>query len=143
MTTARPTIRHPVGSVGEFERGRFRIFEIEGRSIGVVNAGDTFYAVLNICPHELASVCAGTLTGTMLPSAPGEVEYGLDNRILRCPWHGWEFDLGNEGRSVFTSYRARVRLFPVTVDNGQVFVEMKQRPHRDVVVRESADTGRS
>jgi nitrite reductase/ring-hydroxylating ferredoxin subunit len=22
-----------------------------------------------------------------------EYDYGLDGCILRCPWHGWEFDL--------------------------------------------------
>jgi nitrite reductase/ring-hydroxylating ferredoxin subunit len=24
-----------------------------------------------------------------------EYSYGRENEILRCPWHGWEFDLLN------------------------------------------------
>ena len=59
----------------------------------------------------------------MLPSATGEVEYGLQGRILRCPWHGYEFDLAAGGRAVFTSYKARLRMFPVTIDKGRIIVE--------------------
>jgi 3-phenylpropionate/trans-cinnamate dioxygenase ferredoxin subunit len=122
------TVKHPVGAVDEFEPGKFRFVEIGKRSIGVVKTGDDFYAVLNICPHELAPVCAGTLTGTMLPSDPGEVEYGLEGRILRCPWHGYEFDLADGGRTVFTNFKARVRLYPVSIEDGQVMVELRERP---------------
>jgi nitrite reductase (NADH) small subunit len=116
-------LRHEVGSVDDFVEGEFKIVQLGSRSIGVVKTGGSFYAVLNVCPHERAPVCRGTLSGTMLPSATGAVEYGLQGRILRCPWHGYEFDLAAGGRAVFTSYKARLRMFPVTIDKGKIIVE--------------------
>ncbi|HWH21489.1 MAG TPA: hypothetical protein VN671_13205, partial [Solirubrobacterales bacterium] len=56
---------------------------------------------------------------------PGEAIWGLQNRILRCPWHGYEFDLGDEGRAVFTSFKAKVRMYPVSVEDGSVYVETR------------------
>ena len=119
-------IRHRVGRVDEFPPGRMRLFTLEGRSVGVVNAQGRFYAVLNVCPHELAPVCEGSVSGTLLPSAPGEAEYGLEGVILRCPWHGYEFDLSNGGRAAFTSFRGRLRMYDVVVDDGAVFVELRR-----------------
>lgn len=120
-------MRHVVGREDDFASGTITLVSAGGRSIGIVNAGEAFYAVLNVCPHELAPVCRGTLSGTMLPSEQGEVEYGLRNRILRCPWHGYEYDLAAGGRAVFSSFKARLRMFPVTVEDGQVLVEISTR----------------
>jgi 3-phenylpropionate/trans-cinnamate dioxygenase ferredoxin subunit len=39
--------------------------------------------------------------------------------MVRCPWHGWEFDL-RTGRSWFDPERTRVRSYPVTVHRGVV-----------------------
>lgn len=119
--------RHRVGRLEDFTPGRIQIHMIAGRSVGVVRAQYNWYAVLNVCPHELAPVCEGTLSGTMLPCAGGEVRYGLDDRILRCPWHGYEFDLGDGGCAAYSSFHGRVRLFPVEVVNGEVFVLMRTR----------------
>lgn len=121
-------MKHRAGAVSDFEAGSIKIIELGGRSIGIVNTAGELYAVLNICPHALAPICEGRLTGTMLPSAAGEADWGLDGRILRCPWHGYEYDLGDGGRTVFTSFRARVRMFAVTVEEGEVYVEIPELP---------------
>jgi 3-phenylpropionate/trans-cinnamate dioxygenase ferredoxin subunit len=52
--------------------------------------------------------------GTAAPSRPGEYRWVRDGEILRCPWHGWEFDL-TTGRSVFNPHRLRVRRYDVTI----------------------------
>jgi nitrite reductase/ring-hydroxylating ferredoxin subunit len=102
--------------------------KIGSRSIGIVNNGEKLYAVLNVCPHELAPICEkAAVTGTMLPSEAGTVTYGLHNRILRCPWHGYEFDLEDGGRAVFTTFKARIRMFPVSIEDAEVLVEVKDR----------------
>ncbi|WFU42415.1 Rieske 2Fe-2S domain-containing protein [Bradyrhizobium sp. CB82] len=36
---------------------------------------------------------------------------------LRCPWHGWEFDMRN-GQSWFDPTRVKVRSYPVAVERG-------------------------
>jgi 3-phenylpropionate/trans-cinnamate dioxygenase ferredoxin subunit len=41
--------------------------------------------------------------------------YERGGEILRCPWHGWEFDL-RDGRSVVDPERTRVRSYPVEVE---------------------------
>lgn len=118
---------HRVGVLQDFAPGAITIVQVADRSIGIVNAGDKLYAVLNVCPHALAPICEGRLTGTFLPSEPGRPVWGMDDRILRCPWHGFEFDLENQGQAVFTSFVARVRMFPVSVANGEVCVEEPDR----------------
>ncbi|HLH68534.1 MAG TPA: Rieske 2Fe-2S domain-containing protein [Candidatus Dormibacteraeota bacterium] len=123
-------MRYLVGRVADFKPCEIRVIEIEGQSIGIIYTGEEYFAVLNICPHELAPVCAGTLSGTVLPCQPGEPVYSRESRILRCPWHGYEFDLGNDGRAAFTSFRGRLRLFPVIVEDNCVFVEMRARRQR-------------
>jgi 3-phenylpropionate/trans-cinnamate dioxygenase ferredoxin subunit len=120
-------MKHPVGSLDEFAPGSITIIELGSRSIGIINAAGKLYAVLNICPHALAPVCQGRLTGTALPSPPGKAVWGLENRILRCPWHGYEYDLEDQGRTVFTNFKARLRMFPVAVEDRQVYVEIAER----------------
>lgn len=98
--------------------------EVGSRSIGIVNTGDELFAVLNVCPHQHAPVCEGTVSGTLVPSRPGEIVYGMENHVIRCPWHGWEFDL-ETGKPVFRVDKGRLLTFPVIVEGGVVYIEMK------------------
>lgn len=105
---------HPVAFVDDIPPGGRLIVEVEGRSIGVFNVGGVFHAIRNLCPHQGAPLCEGRVLGTTLPSRPGEYILGRTGEIVRCPWHGWEFDI-TTGRSVFDPGRCRVRSYPVTV----------------------------
>jgi len=107
---------HAVARVSELPPGGRRIVEVGGRSIGVFNVGGKFYALRNVCPHQGAPLCQGSVQGTALESAPGEYIWGREGEILRCPWHGWEFDI-TTGRSVFNPHKTRVRSYEVTVSN--------------------------
>jgi nitrite reductase/ring-hydroxylating ferredoxin subunit len=40
--------------------------------------------------------------------------------VLRCPWHGWEFDLENGG--CLDDAAIHVAVYPVRVDSGRVLV---------------------
>lgn len=111
---------YPVATLDEIPPGSRKLVEVEGRSIGVFNVHGQFVAVLNVCPHELAPVCRGRVSGTTLPSAPGEFCWGREGEILSCPWHGWEFDLLT-GRAL-TDEKKRLRLFPVSIEDETVFV---------------------
>jgi len=107
--------RHIVARAGELPPGERRIVEAEGRSIGVFNVGGSYYALRNICPHQAAPLCLGAVKGMAMPSAPGEYVWAREGEILRCPWHGWEFDI-TTGRSIFNPHRMRVRTYEVTVE---------------------------
>jgi 3-phenylpropionate/trans-cinnamate dioxygenase ferredoxin subunit len=122
--------RHTVGKAADLRPGDRLIVDIAGRSIGIFNVRGEFYAVRNQCPHQGAPLAQGVLSGTCLPSAPGEFVYARDGEILRCPWHAWEFDLTN-GRSIHNPHRCRVRSYEVreadeedeSVDTYEVRVE--------------------
>jgi nitrite reductase/ring-hydroxylating ferredoxin subunit len=114
-----------VGKVDDLPPGSRRIVEIQGQSIGVFNVNGSFVAVLNVCPHELGPVCLGRVGGTTLPSAPGEYRWGREGEILACPWHGWEFDLLT-GAPLFGDV-PNLRLFPVSVHEGAIFVMVRPR----------------
>ena len=53
-----------------------------------------------------------------LPSAPGEYLWAREGEILRCPWHGWEFDL-TTGCAICEPDRTRVRTYEVTVEPAE------------------------
>ena len=109
---------HIIGRVSELTPGQRRIVEVDGRSIGVFNVHGQFYALRNRCPHQGAPLCLGAIKGMALPSQPGEYRWGREGEILRCPWHGWEFDLMT-GRSIFNPHRMHVRTYEVTVEAGE------------------------
>lgn len=84
---------HPVAKVGEIPPGGRKLVQVGKIQIGVFNVDGAFYAYRNVCPHAGAPVCVGRIGGTSLPSGVYEYRFGLEGCILRCPWHGWEFDL--------------------------------------------------
>lgn len=108
---------HRVCKADELPPGQRKIVEVGNRSIGVFNIDGELYAIRNACPHQLAPLCLGRLSGTTLPSAVGEFRYGMEGRIIRCPWHGWEFDV-TTGRSVFNPHKVRVKAYEVTVEGA-------------------------
>ena len=108
-----------IGSVAEVRRAGCVVVQVEGRPVGVIAAGEDFYAVHDRCPHMGASLCAGSVSGTLLAAGPHELVYGLDAQVLRCPWHGWEFDLAT-GRSLLEPRRVGLRTYRVTSSDGEV-----------------------
>lgn len=106
---------HRVCRVSELPAGARKIVELAGKSIGVFNVGGRFYALRNVCPHQFAPLCAGKITGHAPVSPVGEYAWVAAGATLRCPWHGWEFDIAT-GRSVFNPQRVRTQSIPVTVE---------------------------
>ena len=118
MSTKRQVL---VGPLNELPVGERRLLQANGKSIGVFNTGKQVVAVLNICPHAYAPVCRGKVGGTTLPSKAGEFVWGRENEILRCPWHGWEYDL-NSGQCL--TDRRKLKRFPVQIRDDEIYVEV-------------------
>jgi 3-phenylpropionate/trans-cinnamate dioxygenase ferredoxin subunit len=106
--------RYIVATVEEIPPGERKIVEVAGRSIGVFNLGGEFFALRNRCPHQGGPLCAGTLGGLISSSRPGEYHYSRAGELVRCPWHGWEFDI-RTGQSWFDPAGVYVRRYEVTV----------------------------
>lgn len=121
-----PAQHHVVCREEELPPGSVREVTLGGRSIGVLNVDGELYAIRNVCPHQRAPLCRGTVAGTMLASRPQEWVYGMDRQVLRCPWHGWEFDLAS-GRSLFDPERVRVKTYDVEVVDGEVMLVLASR----------------
>ncbi len=112
--------RHVVAKADEFGVGARRILKVDGREIGVFRTEAGLFALRNSCPHQGAPLCLGPVTGTTLASAPGEYVWGMEGQVLRCPWHGWEFDL-RTGVGLYDPYRhERVATYEVKNEDGEV-----------------------
>ena len=114
--------RHVVSTIQEIPPGSRRIVEIEGRSIGVFNIDGEFFALHNRCPHQGGPLCSGRLSGFPTARVPGEYRYTRKGEILRCPWHGWEFEV-KTGRSWVDPKRVRTRSYPASVEVGTAIQE--------------------
>ena len=103
--------------------GSPRIVKIRNMSVGLFRVGDgSIKAMLNICPHRGAPLCEGPQCGTTAPTDGAEFQYARDNDIIRCAWHGWEFDI-TTGQSLVNP-DVKARTFPVTVSDRKVFVHV-------------------
>jgi nitrite reductase (NADH) small subunit len=127
----------------ELRPGERRIVEVDGRSIGVFNVKGRYYALYNRCPHKGAPLCQGMVTDGVEGPGRGRYELVKEGEIVRCPWHGWEFDI-TTGRSWFNPHKVRVRrydvevarlpdhvdTFPVEVEREMVVVYLRRRDGR-------------
>jgi len=117
--------KYVVAREGDIPPGGRKIVRVAGREVGVFNLDGTLYALKNVCAHQGARVCLGKIVGTALPSDVYEYRYGLEGRILRCPWHEWEYDIAT-GQAVFDPNVKSVS-YPVEVADGEVSVTIPER----------------
>jgi nitrite reductase/ring-hydroxylating ferredoxin subunit len=77
-----------------------------GKTVALFNVEGSFYAIDNTCAHRGGPLGEGDLEGT----------------IVTCPWHAWRWDVITGANA--NNPAVKVACFPVTVENGQVFVEL-------------------
>ena len=107
------------GSLEELSaRGR-RVFKAGGRQLLLIKAGDRIVACNNRCPHQGYPLSEGTLS----EARSGEA------CTLTCNWHNWKFDLSSGEALVGGD---TLRLYPVDVREGRVFVDVSDPPQADL-----------
>jgi len=114
--------RHVVATVDDIPAGQRMLVKVGGWEIGIFNVGGEYFAVSNRCPHEGASLCKGRIVGLVESSEPGSYQFSRRGELLRCPWHGWEFDL-RTGKSWCEPDRTKVRSYDLKVEPGGALVE--------------------
>ena len=114
--------RHIVATIDDVPTGKRKLVNVKGREIGIFNVNGEYFAVGNRCPHEGASLCKGRMVGLVESSEPGSYQFSRRGELLRCPWHGWEFDL-RTGKSWCEPDRTKVRSFELKVESGGALVE--------------------
>jgi 3-phenylpropionate/trans-cinnamate dioxygenase ferredoxin subunit len=106
-----------VAPVEKIPPGERLIFDMDGISVGVFHVNNQFYAIRNLCPHMGAPLCQGLLTDNITSDNPGEYKVDREGEILRCPWHGWEFDLLT-GKALVEADRWRTKVYNVAVEEA-------------------------
>jgi 3-phenylpropionate/trans-cinnamate dioxygenase ferredoxin subunit len=107
-----------VGRANEVPPGECLIITVAGRSVGIFNVEGRLFAIRNRCPHQGAELCRGAVVGAVESSSPGDFAVNTQKPLVRCPWHGWEFDL-ETGQSWFDPQRTRIRSYAVGVVSGK------------------------
>ena len=114
--------KHVVAAVDEIPAGSRKLLRVRGRPIVIFNVRDEFFGLFNKCPHQGGDLSKGALTGLATASEPGQYSYTRPGEMLRCPWHGWEFDI-RTGQSYCDPGRVGTRIYPVAVEGGDTIVE--------------------
>ena len=128
MKATKDFQRYVVCRTSELPPGKRTIIRIpDGRKIGVYNLNGTYYALKSLCPHHGGPLCEGETTGTSRPkfvaSGPPQLEWFRLGEIVRCPWHGWEFDI-KTGVAV-CGPGLRTATYPVAVTHSQDAVHIE------------------
>jgi len=118
-------MKYRVCNVDEIAPGDKRSFTIKNIPIVVVRSKQgEFYALYGLCPHQRSSLAAGALGGLTVAPQPGETfEYIREGEILRCPWHGFSYDV-TTGACLTAAKTLRVKTYPLSISNQEVFLEV-------------------
>ena len=94
----------PVGKEKDFEEGKGKLVEVEGKKIAMFKYKGKIGAISHKCAHQGG------------PLADGKIKNGS----VVCPWHGWEFDpiTGKAPKGFDDSVPA----YEVKVEDNEVFV---------------------
>ena len=114
--------KHLVCKTNEVSPGNQKIVQVGRMSIGIFNIDDGYHAMLNVCPHQGAALCEGPVCGTSAQTDKAEFIYCKDAALVRCAWHGWEFDIKSGEFLVDPNIKAKT--FPVSVDGDDIYVHM-------------------
>lgn len=93
----------------EIPPGQSKLVTVEGQEVALFNVEGALYAVGNRCAHRSG------------PLVKGKVEKVEETLAVRCPIHGWLFELAT-GRCL-TRPGADVPSFPVRCEAGEVCLE--------------------
>ncbi|MEJ1977572.1 MAG: Rieske (2Fe-2S) protein [Acetobacteraceae bacterium] len=78
--------KYAVALTSDIPEGERKLFTIGGRPIVVFNVKGDYFALLNKCPHQGASLCHGHITGFVSSTTPGE--YIFDRAARSSAAHG-------------------------------------------------------
>ena len=99
-----------VCGVGEVPEAGVRRFEVDGRTVAVVNLGaEGFRALDAVCSHEHAWLDEG--------------DVDADAGTIECPKHGSTFDV-DTGRPRSLPAIRPIQVYPVTVNDDDIMIEV-------------------
>ena len=115
-----PSNAHHVGSAADLDTGEYLLAEVDGIEIAVYDTEDGYFAISNFCVHQGGPLCEGPVTGTLSQNDDGTLCFDEDTQVVRCPWHGWEFDIETGEHLSRPEYSQPT--YDVLVRDGEVYV---------------------
>jgi nitrite reductase/ring-hydroxylating ferredoxin subunit len=106
-----------VGPVASFPPGSKQRVFVGSRAIAIFNVEDTLYALRDACPHQGAALSAGMVVSELRAEQPGDYQLDTSSKCVKCPWHGWEYDL-RTGQSYYDPAHDRVRAYETSIEPG-------------------------
>lgn len=97
-----------LAKLAELPEGRARAFDAGGVRVVLCRVGDRAYALEDCCSHDDAPL--------------GDAR--LEGHSIECPRHGARFDV-RDGSVLRMPAAAPVRTFAVSVERGEVYVEVE------------------
>lgn len=114
--------KYYVTEAADLQPGERKVYKVGGRPVAIFNIKGEYFAILNRCPHQGAELCKGILVGHVTGSRPGEYKLDRPSEIVRCPWHGWEFDI-RTGQSWFDPEGTKMKTYPTRIAPGSEYQE--------------------
>ena len=114
--------KYVVAKVSDLPPGTRRLVTVRGRPIVIFNVNGEMLGLLNRCPHQGGSLCHGIVTGLVEGKRAGDFHLSRVGEIIRCPWHGWEFDI-RTGQSYCDPETIRTRTYDVSIETGTGVVQ--------------------
>lgn len=109
-----PAVWQYAGTLDDVWEGEVRGVTVGGVDIVLCNVGGEVFAYQDRCPHLANPLSHGV----------------LNHNVLTCAAHEWEFDV-RTGRGV-NPEAARLRPFPLRLDDDRIFIELPPEPARVV-----------
>ena len=97
-----------IGSLANLQPGSVMEAEVGGRTYAVCNSGGKLHALDGVCPHAGGPLGQGA----------------LQDHMLVCPWHGWEYDC-RSGENDFDP-TIRVQPFAVRTDGDDILIDVPE-----------------
>ncbi len=102
--------RHVVAKVGDVPVGGKLRVTAGGRALCLANIEGEYFALADKCPHAGGALSEGRISGVVTSDGPGDYKLCRRGEMLKCPWHGWEFDI-RSGQSWSDPKSTRVRAY--------------------------------
>jgi 3-phenylpropionate/trans-cinnamate dioxygenase ferredoxin subunit len=111
----------PVADLDTLVEAKPKVVEAGGRELVLILWRGDVYALRNICAHMSTTLALGTVMG-LRTGVVGEPAIDATTPIISCPWHQYEYALG-DGQCL-TDAGLRVRSYPVAIEDGKVTVDL-------------------
>lgn len=113
--TSKITWHKVLDNKNELAEKRVMTVEAGHTQVCLTHFNDTFSALNNKCPHQGG------------PLGEGSIENGL----LRCPWHGWDF---NPCGGVSEDFEDGLESYQLKIEGAAIYVGIEEEPAHEVTV---------